>query len=160
MFCLNFSLQRPGSGDSTQEALQDVDDWDLTELNTDWDVGESGDDVPSLVRHLILSLHVFDSKHFVDPDLIPVTFSLLSASLQTKPPQPLQPVLLQRHCSVLAGRKHRVRSFKRPAVRRRGGSEVSGGPPPAADGAPGGRTRRRVAGAAAAGGRSESGQRP
>ncbi|XP_073339170.1 A-kinase anchor protein 6 [Pagrus major] len=38
---------RPGSCDSTQEALQDVDDWDLTELNTDWDVGESGDDVPS-----------------------------------------------------------------------------------------------------------------
>lgn len=27
-----------------------MDDWDLTELNTDWDVGESGDDVPSLVR--------------------------------------------------------------------------------------------------------------
>lgn len=46
----NFWLQRPGSCDSTQEALQDVDDWELTELNTDWDVGESGDDVPSLVR--------------------------------------------------------------------------------------------------------------
>lgn len=27
-----------------------MDDWELTELNTDWDVGESGDDVPSLVR--------------------------------------------------------------------------------------------------------------
>lgn len=66
----NFWLQRPGSCDSTQEALQDVDDWDLTELNTDWDVGESGDDVPSLVRHLIKSLRVFDLKHFVDPDLI------------------------------------------------------------------------------------------
>lgn len=47
-----------------------MDDWDLTELNTDWDVGESGDDVPSLVRHLIKSLRVFDLKHFVDPDLI------------------------------------------------------------------------------------------
>ncbi|XP_040915868.1 A-kinase anchor protein 6 [Toxotes jaculatrix] len=42
-----------GPGDSTQEALQDVDDWDLTELNPDWDVadnvssvGESGDDIP------------------------------------------------------------------------------------------------------------------
>nr|XP_046268848.1 A-kinase anchor protein 6 isoform X2 [Scatophagus argus] len=38
---------RPGGCDPTQEALQDVDDWDLTELNADWDVGESGDDVPS-----------------------------------------------------------------------------------------------------------------
>lgn len=66
----NFWLQRPGSCDSTQEALQDVDDWELTELNTDWDVGESGDDVPSLVRRLILSLRVFDSSDFVDPDLI------------------------------------------------------------------------------------------
>ncbi|XP_070699065.1 A-kinase anchor protein 6 [Pempheris klunzingeri] len=40
-------------GDSTQDALQDVDDWDLTELNPDWEVdnvssvGESGDDYPS-----------------------------------------------------------------------------------------------------------------
>nr|XP_020508379.1 A-kinase anchor protein 6 [Labrus bergylta] len=34
---------RPVSCDSTQEALQDVDDWDLTELNQDWDVGESED---------------------------------------------------------------------------------------------------------------------
>lgn len=47
-----------------------MDDWELTELNTDWDVGESGDDVPSLVRRLILSLRVFDSSDFVDPDLI------------------------------------------------------------------------------------------
>lgn len=40
------------SGDGTQVDLQDVDDWELTELNTDWDVGESwdnlsGDDAPS-----------------------------------------------------------------------------------------------------------------
>uniref|UniRef100_A0A3Q3IVH3 A kinase (PRKA) anchor protein 6 n=1 Tax=Monopterus albus TaxID=43700 RepID=A0A3Q3IVH3_MONAL len=27
------------------EALQDVDDWDLTELNPDWDTGESGDNL-------------------------------------------------------------------------------------------------------------------
>ncbi|XP_029350234.1 A-kinase anchor protein 6 [Echeneis naucrates] len=47
-------------GDSTQEALQDVDDWDLTELNPDWDVGdnvssvgESGDDVPSPLPPLL-----------------------------------------------------------------------------------------------------------
>uniref|UniRef100_UPI0037E78154 A-kinase anchor protein 6 n=1 Tax=Semicossyphus pulcher TaxID=241346 RepID=UPI0037E78154 len=39
---------RPDSCDSTQEALQDVDDWDLTELNQDWDVGESGDNVNSV----------------------------------------------------------------------------------------------------------------
>ncbi|XP_071354946.1 A-kinase anchor protein 6 isoform X2 [Trachinotus anak] len=47
-------------GDSTQEALQDVDDWDLTELNSDWDVGdnvssvgESGDDGPSPLPPLL-----------------------------------------------------------------------------------------------------------
>ncbi|XP_067334928.1 A-kinase anchor protein 6 isoform X2 [Channa argus] len=34
-------------GDSTQEGLQDVDDWDLTELNPEWDIGESGDNVSS-----------------------------------------------------------------------------------------------------------------
>ncbi|XP_070834878.1 A-kinase anchor protein 6 isoform X2 [Chaetodon trifascialis] len=51
---------RPASCDSTQDALQDVDDWDLTELNPDWDLAESGDDVPSPLplllphrRHLI-----------------------------------------------------------------------------------------------------------
>ncbi|XP_041827319.1 A-kinase anchor protein 6 [Melanotaenia boesemani] len=37
--------------DSTLAALQDVDDWELTELNSDWDnvssIGESGDDVAS-----------------------------------------------------------------------------------------------------------------
>ncbi|XP_023276827.1 A-kinase anchor protein 6-like [Seriola lalandi dorsalis] len=50
----------PRPGDSTQEALQDVDDWDLTELNPDWDVGdtvssvgESGDDVPSPLPPLL-----------------------------------------------------------------------------------------------------------
>lgn len=26
-----------------------MDDWDLTELNPDWDVGESGDNVSSVV---------------------------------------------------------------------------------------------------------------
>lgn len=41
-------MQRPGGSDSTQDALQDVDDWDLTELNPDWDVGESGDNVSSM----------------------------------------------------------------------------------------------------------------
>ncbi|XP_039993373.1 A-kinase anchor protein 6 [Xiphias gladius] len=47
-------------GDSNQEALQDVDDWDLTELNPDWDtgdnvssIGESGDDVPSPLPPLL-----------------------------------------------------------------------------------------------------------
>uniref|UniRef100_UPI003AAD7576 A-kinase anchor protein 6-like n=1 Tax=Centroberyx gerrardi TaxID=166262 RepID=UPI003AAD7576 len=29
---------RPGGCDSTHEALQDVDDWELTELNADWDL--------------------------------------------------------------------------------------------------------------------------
>ncbi|XP_041668648.1 A-kinase anchor protein 6 isoform X2 [Cheilinus undulatus] len=29
---------RPAGCDSTQDALQDVDDWDLTELNQDWDL--------------------------------------------------------------------------------------------------------------------------
>ncbi|RVE56931.1 hypothetical protein OJAV_G00211060 [Oryzias javanicus] len=33
------------SADGTQVDLQDVDDWELTELNTDWDVGESGDNL-------------------------------------------------------------------------------------------------------------------
>ncbi|XP_020569232.1 A-kinase anchor protein 6 isoform X1 [Oryzias latipes] len=31
------------SGDGTQVDLQDVDDWELTDFTTDWDVGESGD---------------------------------------------------------------------------------------------------------------------
>uniref|UniRef100_A0A3Q3KSQ9 A kinase (PRKA) anchor protein 6 n=1 Tax=Mastacembelus armatus TaxID=205130 RepID=A0A3Q3KSQ9_9TELE len=35
------------------EPLQDVDDWDLTELNPDWDTGESGDDIPSPLRNLL-----------------------------------------------------------------------------------------------------------
>ncbi|XP_047467078.1 A-kinase anchor protein 6 [Mugil cephalus] len=38
----------PRPEDSTQEALQDVDDWDLTELNPDWDVGEDAA-LPSLL---------------------------------------------------------------------------------------------------------------
>ncbi|XP_051942677.1 LOW QUALITY PROTEIN: A-kinase anchor protein 6 [Hippocampus zosterae] len=38
---------RPGGEDLCPEALQDVDDWDLTELNQDnWDSAESGDDAP------------------------------------------------------------------------------------------------------------------
>jgi len=36
-------LQKPD--DSAQAALQDVDDWELTELNTDWDIADSGDNV-------------------------------------------------------------------------------------------------------------------
>ncbi|KAM6912835.1 A-kinase anchor protein 6 [Xenentodon cancila] len=37
------------SDDSTQVTLQDVDDWELTELSTDWDAGESGESgIPSL----------------------------------------------------------------------------------------------------------------
>ncbi|KAI3367782.1 hypothetical protein L3Q82_026215 [Scortum barcoo] len=44
---------RPADCDSTQEALQDVDDWDLTELNPDWDLGESGDDFPSPLPPLL-----------------------------------------------------------------------------------------------------------
>ncbi|XP_028422097.1 A-kinase anchor protein 6 [Perca flavescens] len=48
----------PDGCDSTQKALQDVDDWDLTELNPDWEVGESderesGDDMPSLLPPLL-----------------------------------------------------------------------------------------------------------
>ncbi|KAK5857856.1 hypothetical protein PBY51_011070 [Eleginops maclovinus] len=44
---------RPGGGDSSQDALQDVDDWDLTELNQDWEVGESEDEMPSLLPPLL-----------------------------------------------------------------------------------------------------------
>lgn len=61
---LTLSLQRPG--DSAQEALQDVDDWDLTELNPDWDagdnvssVGESGDDIPSPLPPLVHNINIF-----------------------------------------------------------------------------------------------------
>ncbi|XP_034715065.1 A-kinase anchor protein 6 [Etheostoma cragini] len=43
----------PDGCDSTQKALQNVDDWDLTELNPDWEVGESGDDTPSLLPPLL-----------------------------------------------------------------------------------------------------------
>lgn len=40
--------QRPSGEDLCPDDLQDVDDWDLTELNQDnWDSAESGDDVPS-----------------------------------------------------------------------------------------------------------------
>ncbi|XP_068607912.1 A-kinase anchor protein 6 [Brachionichthys hirsutus] len=40
---------RPSGCGSTQEALQDVDNWDLAEVNPDWDAGgESGEDLPSL----------------------------------------------------------------------------------------------------------------
>ncbi|XP_054651625.1 A-kinase anchor protein 6 isoform X3 [Dunckerocampus dactyliophorus] len=38
---------RPVDEEVTCDGLQDVDDWDLTELNPDWDSPESGDDVPS-----------------------------------------------------------------------------------------------------------------
>ncbi|XP_061843674.1 A-kinase anchor protein 6-like [Nerophis lumbriciformis] len=40
---------RSADEEVTHEALQDVDDWDLTELSTDWDSPESADDVPSLL---------------------------------------------------------------------------------------------------------------
>ncbi len=67
-------LQKPGGCDFSHEALQDVDDWDLTELNPEWDIregrdnassaGGSGDDVvsplPPLVSKHVLSFHVFD----------------------------------------------------------------------------------------------------
>lgn len=46
-----------------------MDDWDLTELNQDWDVGESGDDVPSppppLVTHSIFELFMFFSPEML-----------------------------------------------------------------------------------------------
>ncbi|TKS86142.1 A-kinase anchor protein 6 [Collichthys lucidus] len=45
---LAHSSHWPGGCDSTEEGLQDVDDWDLTELNTDWDVEESGDNMSSV----------------------------------------------------------------------------------------------------------------
>ncbi|XP_061531391.1 LOW QUALITY PROTEIN: A-kinase anchor protein 6 [Phycodurus eques] len=39
---------RAGGEDVSHDALQDVDDWDLTELKQDnWDSPESGDDIPS-----------------------------------------------------------------------------------------------------------------
>ncbi|KAM8736217.1 A-kinase anchor protein 6 isoform 2-T3 [Acanthopagrus schlegelii] len=76
---------RPGSGDSTQEALQDVDDWDLTELNTDWDVGESGDDVPSLLpyRRNLLSRFSPSSSSDIAP-------SSLDGSIESGPLSDLQ----------------------------------------------------------------------
>ncbi|XP_061890626.1 A-kinase anchor protein 6 isoform X2 [Entelurus aequoreus] len=40
---------RSADEEVTHEALQDVDDWDLTELSMDWDSPESADDVPSLL---------------------------------------------------------------------------------------------------------------
>ncbi|CAJ1074839.1 A-kinase anchor protein 6 isoform X1 [Xyrichtys novacula] len=43
---LTQSIPRVSAQFFVYEALQDVDDWDLTELNQDWDLGESGDDVP------------------------------------------------------------------------------------------------------------------
>ncbi|XP_069008920.1 A-kinase anchor protein 6 [Embiotoca jacksoni] len=62
-------------GDCPQEALQDVDDWDLTELNPDWDtgesVGDSGDEIPSalpsllpLRRHLVSRFSPTSSSDF------------------------------------------------------------------------------------------------
>lgn len=57
-----FHQQRPGSCCSTQEALQDVDDWDLTELNPDWDIeeGDTSSPLPQvwLHSHLFLLLKV------------------------------------------------------------------------------------------------------
>lgn len=85
-----FSPQRPG--ESTQEGLQDVDDWDLTELNSEWDigeirdnvssVGESGDDVPSpsppLVCTSMFDLLLFltaKNKHLLIQNLFPYFLS-------------------------------------------------------------------------------------
>lgn len=82
-------MQRPGGCDSTQEALQDVDDWDLTELNPDWEagesgdnvssVGESGDDVPSplppLVNRSMFDLLILKCwQTSADPKYIPLMF--------------------------------------------------------------------------------------
>lgn len=57
-----FPQQRPGSCSSTQEALQDVDDWELTELNPDWDMeeGDTSSPLPQvwLRSHLFLLLKV------------------------------------------------------------------------------------------------------
>lgn len=59
---LNVLLQRPGDGQ--QEALQDVDDWDLTELNPEWDsVGESGDDTGSPLPPLVPPLFMSTLSH-------------------------------------------------------------------------------------------------
>lgn len=83
MFLLKLVPQRPGGGRSTQEALQDVDDWDLTELNPDWDVGDS--DAPSplpLVGH-----HLGDIRYVPDPGVTMTLSRLPAASLQTKPRQ-------------------------------------------------------------------------
>lgn len=50
-----------------------MDDWDLTELNPDWDtgdnvssVGESGDDVPSPLPPLVYN-SIFDLFTFLSP---------------------------------------------------------------------------------------------
>ncbi|XP_076022142.1 A-kinase anchor protein 6 [Genypterus blacodes] len=77
---------RPGGCESTQEALQDVDDWDLTELNQDWDVGESGDissiqesgdDVPSTPPLLL----PYRRKHFPVDRFSPTSSSDIAPSL-------------------------------------------------------------------------------
>ncbi|XP_029900698.1 A-kinase anchor protein 6 [Myripristis murdjan] len=78
---------RPGVCDATHEALQDVDDWELTELNPDWDVGESGDnvssvgesgdDVPSPLPHLL----PFRRSHFPVGRFSPSSSSDIAPSL-------------------------------------------------------------------------------
>ncbi|XP_070776661.1 A-kinase anchor protein 6 [Enoplosus armatus] len=65
------AVSRPLSCDSTQEALQDVDDWDLTELNPDWDIGESGDNVSSVGEN-------GDDSPFPLPPLLPYRRNLVS----------------------------------------------------------------------------------
>ncbi|XP_074517322.1 A-kinase anchor protein 6 [Sebastes fasciatus] len=62
---------RSGGCDSTQEALQDVDDWELTELNQDWDVGESGDNMSSVGES-------GDDMPSVLPPLLPYRRNLVS----------------------------------------------------------------------------------
>ncbi|KAM9354796.1 A-kinase anchor protein 6 [Pholidichthys leucotaenia] len=58
-------------GDSSQDALQDVDDWDLTELNPDWDIGESADNGSSMGES-------GDDNPFPLPVLLPYRRNLLS----------------------------------------------------------------------------------
>lgn len=53
LFFFYLPQQRPGSCTSAQEALQDVDDWDLTELNPDWDIeeGDASSPLPQVSLH-------------------------------------------------------------------------------------------------------------
>lgn len=88
---LLFVLQRPGGCDSTQDALQDVDDWDLTELHADWDDGDSDCPLPPLVCPVFLIFMLLSSYvlKIVSGCRISSSGVFPSAPVQKKPHQPV-----------------------------------------------------------------------